>query len=395
MNRFITTAAILLAGLPAFLATPAKAQQTLWDFGSMNSPEINANGSVTFRFLAPWASEVKITGDFLPAGQSEAQMLQDAGGVWYFTSEPLESELYTYRILLDDVPVRDVQSTYTQRDVSSIMNYFIIPGDRGNLYSIKDVPHGNISRNWYSSSVLKQQRRVTIYTPPGYEKSDKRYPVLYLLHGMGGDEEAWLCTGRAAQILDNMIAAHRCPPMIVVMPNGNTRHKSAPGESDEGYWQPYMTGSFDTSFEAHFKDVVNYVDRSYRTISKASGRAVAGLSMGGWHSWQIGLNYPWLFNYVGLFSAAVDAYDKSDPSTRMFPSIYEGTDEKIDELFEDKAKHLYIAIGRDDFLYDDNKALREQLDAKGYSYRYFETDGGHVWRNWRKYLEDYLTTIFK
>lgn len=375
------------------LCASAFAQQSLWNGGSVKSPEIYPDNAVSFHFLAPWATKVQITGDFLPDGQEIADMVKDAGGVWHYTTEPLESELYNYRILINDVPARDVENTYIQRDVSNIMNYFIIPGRRGDLYRVQDVPHGSVSKVWYHSSTLKTDRRLSIYTPPGYETGNRSYPVLYLLHGMGGDEEAWLCTGRAAQILDNLIAQRKCVPMIVVMPNGNTSHQSAPGESDEGMYQPYLDGSMDTSFEAHFKDVVDFVDRNYRTVAKASSRAVAGLSMGGGHAYMIGINYPWLFNYVGLFSAAVDIADSQ--GRKMAPELYRNVDDKLATFFENGGKHFFIAIGKDDFLYGPNQRLRSKMDAKGYRYVYEETEGGHVWRNWRIYLADYVKTLFK
>lgn len=390
MNRFVSFIIALCVSLCAM------AQPSPWFFGALPSPVINGNGTVTFRLLAPFAEEVKLEGDIFDDGRYETRMVKDAVGIWYYTTEKaLESDLYTYRFVVDGVVVRDPQNTFVQRDVFNISNYFIVPGKRGELYSVQNVPHGSVQKCWYYSPVLKQERRMSVYTPPGYEKSDRRYPVLYLLHGMGGDEDSWLVTGRAAQILDNMIAQKRCVPMIVVMTNGNTRHVAAPGESPEGMLQPYMSGSFDTSFEAHFKDVVSYVDRTFRTVAKASGRAIAGLSMGGWHSYQTALNYPWLFNYTGLFSAAV-SIDGLAPGTPLLqPQIYDNTSQKTDAYFEDIAKKFYIAIGKDDFLYESNKKLRRQLDMKGYRYRYLESSGGHDWRNWRLYLEDYLTTIFK
>ena len=378
----------------ALCTLPCGAQQSLWENGSVKSPEFLPGNVVSFHFLAPWASKVQITGDCLPDGEWIADMVKDAGGVWHYTTAPLESELYNYRILINDVPARDVANTYTQRDVFNIMNYFIIPGKRGDLYSIQDVSHGTVSKVWYHSKTLKTDRRMSIYTPPGYEKGNKSYPVLYLLHGMGGDEEAWLCTGRAAQILDNLIAEKKCVPMIVVMPNGNTRHSSAPGESDEGMYEPYMCGSTDGSFEAHFKDVVDFVDRNYRTVNKASSRAVAGLSMGGGHAYMIGLNYPWLFDYVGLFSASAEIASRQE-GKKSVDDMYANVDGKLETFFENTNKHFYIAIGKDDFLYDANKRLRRKFDAKGYKYVYSESDGGHVWRNWRIYLSDYVTTLFR
>lgn len=395
----ITLAAILIA-------ISVNAQQSLWGNEQIVSPEIHPDNSVTFRFQAPKAVRVQVTGDFLAPQKIEvpgygtfdapgvAELKEGPNGVWEFTSEPLPTELYNYHFIVDGLEVKDPNNAYIQRDIANLMNYFIIPGEKGDLYSVGDVPHGTVSRVWYHSDVLGKDRRMAVYTPAGYETGKEKYPVLYLLHGMGGDEEAWLCTGRTAQIMDNLIARGLAKPMIIVMTNGNTLHQSAPGESCEGMYKPYNCGSFDTTFEAHFKDVIAFVDARYRTIKKASGRAVAGLSMGGGHSFELSLNYPGTFDYVGLFSAGL-GIRRDNGAGYPYAEFYENTDEKIDRLFANNPKLYYIAIGEDDFLYESNRELREKLDAKGYMYEYFENEGGHIWRNWRIYLTEFAQKIFK
>lgn len=368
------------------------AQQSLSMRSSIVSPEINPDNSVTFRFRAPKAVKVQVTGDFLTDARF-ADMKEGENGIWEYTTPVLESELYNYNFIVDGLSQKDPNNAYVQRDIANIMNYFIIPGGKADNYLAQDVPHGTVSRVWYHSDVLGKDRRMAVYTPAGYEAGSRKYPVLYLLHGMGGDEEAWLCTGRAAQILDNLIAQGKAEPMIVVMPNGNMLHQSAPGESAEGMYKPYNCGSFDTSTEAQFKDVIAYVDSHYRTIKKSSSRAIAGLSMGGFHSYTISLNYPKTFDYVGLFSAAINI--GQTPENAIYKDAYQNMDQKMDVLFKNSPKLYYIAIGKDDFLYSQNKDLRDQLDAKGYKYEYLETPGGHIWRNWRIYLNDFAQKIFK
>lgn len=404
MKRILTLAAAML------IATAAFAQQSLFGGAQLVSPEVHPDNTVTFRYQAPKAIQVQVTGDFLPTRAIEvpgfgtfdapgiADLKEGPNGVWeYTTPEPVASELYNYNFIVDGLAVKDPSNAYIQRDIANLMNYFIVPGERAANYVVKDVPHGTVSRVWYHSDVLGKDRRMAVYTPAGYEAGKGRYPVLYLLHGMGGDEEAWLCTGRAAQILDNLIAAGKAKPMIVVMTNGNTLHKAAPGESEEGNFKPYNCGSFDTSFEAHFKDVIAFVDSRYRTIKAASGRAIAGLSMGGLHSYEISLNYPKTFDYVGLFSAAIGVEGTHDrgQGERLVPEMYQNIDKKIDVLFRNNPKLYYIAIGKTDFLYQQNKAYREKLDSLNYKYEYLETEGGHIWRNWRIYLEDFAQKIFK
>lgn len=386
MKRILLTFAAALATIGCF------AQQSLSMRSNIVSPEINPDNSVTFRFRAPKAVKVQVMGDFLKDAYF-ADMKEGENGVWEYTTPVLESELYNYSFLVDGISEKDPNNAYVQRDIANIMNYFIIPGGKADNYLAQDVPHGTVAKVWYHSDVMGKDRRMSVYTPAGYDEGTKKYPVLYLLHGMGGDEEAWLCTGRAAQILDNLIAQGKAEPMIVVMPNGNMLHQSAPGESVEGMYKPYNCGSFDTSTEAQFKDVISYVDSHYRTIKKSSSRAIAGLSMGGFHSYTISLNYPKTFDYVGLFSAAIAI--GQTPENALLKDAYQDMDKKMDVLFQNNPKLYYIAIGKDDFLFKQNEELRSQLDAKGYKYEYIETPGGHIWRNWRIYLNDFAQKIFK
>lgn len=205
---------------------------------------------MTFRLKAPKAVRVQLTGDFLPAqkvqtprGEFEipgvADMTETDGGMWQFTTpEPLAPELYSYTMLVDGLKINDPANVHRIRDVQSVTDVFLIPGERADLYAVRDVPHGTVSKQWYHSDKLGMDRRLTVYTPAGYETSGKRYPVFYLLHGMGGDENAWTELGRAAQILDNLIAQGKAEPMIVVMTNGNAALQAAPGESSLGFAAP-------------------------------------------------------------------------------------------------------------------------------------------------------------
>lgn len=375
------------------------AQQNLWQGEALKSPEVNADGSVTFRFFAPEARRVKVTGDFLPEvkvrwehGEAmvagEADLVRGNDGVWEYRTEALKSELYFYSFIVDGIrDVRDPSNIYMMRDVGSQMNYFIIPGERGNLYSSRNVAHGSLHRVWCPQGDV--ERRMVVYTPAGYESSSERYPVLYLLHGMGGDEEAWVATGRVVEIMDNLIAEGEAEPMIVVMTNGCTKHRSAPGYSGEGMWRPYMSGSMDGSFESMFPSIVEWVDKHYRTESRKASRAIAGLSMGGFHSLQISKENPQMFDYVGLFSAAIFRGDSS------LSPIYGDFEKKLKKQFAAKPKLYWIAIGKTDFLYDDNSRYRELLFENGYPYVYVESEGGHIWRNWRVYLSQFVPLLFK
>ena len=365
----------------------ATAQQNLWKSQNVVSPEIGDDGRVTFRLYAPEAKSVEVAGDFLAPGVESASMTRSEDGLWSYTTEPLESEMYYYSLRIDGMrDINDPSNPYLVRDVATQMNYFIIGGTRGDLYMAQDVKHGTVARQW--AEMGGRQRRMVVYTPAGYEDSRRSYPVLYLLHGMGGDEEAWLATGRLAEIMDNLIAAGKAEEMIVVMTNGCTRHVAAPGYSHEGMWHPYMSGSMDGSFETLFPDIVEWVDDHYRTIARKDKRAIAGLSMGGFHSMQISKEQPEMFGYVGLFSAAIFRGDEG-------VEIYADLEAKLERQFSEGVKLYWIAIGRDDFLYDENVKFRALLDAEGYPYTYRESEGGHVWRNWRVYVAEFTQMLFK
>ena len=366
-----------------FTASVVSAQQNIWHNEGVTSPELCEDGSVVFRYFAPSAESVEVVGDFALGAKS---MTQNEAGVWEFRTEPLASEYYTYTFTVDgNAGVLDRENVYTVRDVGTVMNYFIVGGGCGDIYKAQDVPHGAVSRVWATPETTA--RRMTVYTPAGYEADYRNYPVLYLLHGMGGDEEAWVATGRVAEIMDNLIAEGRVVPMIVVMPNGCMRHDAAPGYSEEGFYKPYMSGSMDGSFEEYFADIVAWTDAHYRTYPLKERRAIAGLSMGGFHAMQISKRYPDMFDYVGLFSAAIYRGEEG-------VAMYENLEQTIAEQFERGVALYWIGIGEDDFLYDENVRFRAMLDSHDYEYEYVESAGGHTWRNWRCYLTTFAERLF-
>lgn len=393
MKRLTALTVALLIGVTMF------AQQALWGTAPVVSPEIHDNNTVTFRFKAPKAVRVQLIGDFLPVQKNAkfetpgiVDLKEGQEGVWeYTTPEPLKPELYSYSFIVDGLRMNDPANVYLIRDVSTLTNVFIIGGDRADFYKVNPVPHGTVSRIWYDSPALGLERRMTVYTPAGYETSGKRYPVLYLLHGMGGDEEAWISLGRTAQILDNLIAQGKAKPMIVVMPNGNASQEAAPGESSRGMVPPTMQlpKTMEGSYEQAFPEIVKFIDKNYRTIKSKSGRAIAGLSMGGFHSLHISKQYPDMFNYIGLFSAAIM------PNKEVSSLIYENMEEKLKVQFDKNPALYWIAIGKTDFLYKANEEYRKLLDEKGYKYTYYESDEGHIWKNWRIYLTEFVPMLFR
>ena len=384
----------MVLALALFMALPISAQQAIFGGTEIISPEIHEDHSVTFRVQAPEAKEVRLTGDWMPAEGfipgSEA-MTRDENGIWSHTSEVLGPELYGYAYMIDGVRTNDPNNVFVSRDISTNTNILLIPGGQADLYGVNDVPHGSVTRRWYFSPGLDMNRRITIYTPPGYESSRKKFPVLYLLHGAGGDEEAWNELGRASRIMDNLIAQGRAEPMIVVMPNGNVSQQAAPGEGIRGYYKPQFMeqGTMNGDYEASFKDIIDFVESAYRVKANKSHRAVAGLSMGGFHSLHISRYYPNTFDYVGLFSAAIL------PNQDVSAEVYQDIDGTLKAQMENGYKLYWIGIGKTDFLYNSNVQYKEKLEAMGMPFTYHESEGGHIWKNWRVYLSIFVPQLFK
>ena len=385
---------IVSLAIMAMTATVLMAQQSL-ERGQrpLQSPEINTDQTVTFRLMAPEAQSVTLAGDFLSNAEPVA-MTRGDDGVWQFTTpEPLTPELYYYWFNVDGLRMNDPLNVYQIRDVNTVMSIFLVGTAEQNPYMVGSMGHGTVHKLWYPSPTAGTVRRMTVYTPAGYEDGSDSYPVLYLLHGMGGDEEAWAQLGRATQIMDNLIAQGKAEPMIVVMPNGNISQEAAPGEKAGAFAQPSfnLPHTMDGLYEEAFPDIVSYVEGHFRVKADRRHRAIAGLSMGGFHSFYISANHPDWFDYIGLFSAAV----MREPRDGGASPIYKDLDAKLAQLFTGKPRLYWIGIGRDDFLYQMNADLRQQFDGMGYPYTYVESDGGHIWRNWRSYLTQFAQLLFK
>ncbi len=397
MKRII----LLVALLFGLSLSGALAQQALGPGTGIVSPEINPDHSVTFRLFAPKAVTVSITGDFMPPtpvkytqdgrettydAPGVQPMKEGSDGIWTYTSQPLEGELYSYSFIVDGQKRMDPSNIYQIRDVATWTNYFLVSassGDRGHLYGVNDTPHGSLTHVWYESPTLGMNRRMTVYTPAGYEKNTKtRYPVLYLLHGSGGDEDAWSDLGRTVQIMDNLIAEGKAEPMIVVMPNGVFFNQAAPGAA-VNMFQPTMANSRSQStveIEESFPDVIAFVEKTYRVRKDRLSRAVAGLSMGGRQSGALALRYPTTFGYVGMFSGV---------------QVPQGNEEALEALFDAKPGLVWIGVGSADGVKVNSLKLKDYCDSKGYPVQYYESDGGHIWRNWRLYLSIFAQKIFK
>ena len=376
MKKLIAICAALAIGMAAW------AQQALGPGTGLVSPEINPDHSVTFRLFAPKAIKVQVTGDFM---KGSADMEEGKDGVWTFTTKPLEGELYSYSFIVDGMRTMDPSNIYRNRDVATWTNIFTLSaeqGDKGWYYEAHDVPHGTVSHVWYDSPTLGTNRRLTVYTPAGYEGGKAKYPVLYLLHGSGGDEDAWSDLGRTVQIMDNLIAEGKAKPMIVVMPNGVWFNKAAPG-AVVNMFQPTFANSRSQStieVENSFPDIMAFIEKNYRVAKGYANTAVAGLSMGGRQSCMLSLHYPDKFGYVGLFSGV---------------AVPEGNEAAFDAVFAAKPRLYWIGCGKDDGIIVNSRKLKAFCDERGYPATLYESEGGHIWRNWRVYLTLFAQKLFK
>ena len=354
---------------------------------AVSSPDIAKDGTVTFKVKAPAADTVRLVIDT----RMDTLMKRTAGETWSITLRDLEPDLYMYYYIVDGMKVLDYENAHVLRDVKSVMSTFVLDPQGDCPMAVHNVPHGNVSAVWYESPTLGTTRRMMVYTPAGYENGHQRYPVFYLLHGSGGDETVWLEQGRAAQILDNLIASGKAEPMIVVMPNGNVDERAASSMSELGNVQPTFAHKnwMDGTFEQSFNDIMTWVDKNYRTRTTKRYRAIAGLSMGGYHSLYISANQPDDFAYVGLFSPAIKRMDQGKCK------IYDDLEGKLSTQFKQRPRVYWLGIGKDDFLYKDNAEFRELLDKKRLRYTYHESGAGHEWANWRDYLVIFTQLLFK
>ena len=354
---------------------------------SVQSPEIAKNGAVTFKVKAAKADTVRLIID----SRLDTLMKHTGNETWSITLRDLEPDLYMYYYVIDGMKVLDPENAQVLRDVKTVMNTFVLDPNGDSPVAVHDVPHGKVEAVWYDSPTLNAKRRMMVYLPHGYDQSRQRYPVFYLLHGTGGDETVWLEQGHAAQVFDNLIAEGKAEPMIVVMPNGHTDTPAAPGMGPDNNEQPTFAHKqwMEGTFEQSFNDIVKWVDANYRTRDAKRYRAIAGLSMGGYHSLYISANQPDDFAYVGLFSAAIGRMDQGKSK------IYDDLEAKLVAQFKQRPRLYWMGIGKDDFLYKDNAEFRKMLDKNRLRYTYHESGAGHEWANWRDYLVIFVQQIFK
>lgn len=382
-------ACCILLGIILIFNSRAYAQENPGRQGPViTSPEISTDNSVTFRLFSKNANSVALNGSWMKTGETK-EMTKGEDGIWSVKTDPLEPSLYHYNIILDGVSIIDPANPKAMRDGTRYASTLIVPGSGSELFEVNDVAHGSVNKVWFNSPSLGIMRRMYVYTPAGYEDNSQKYPVLYLLHGGGGDEDAWTSLGRANYILDNLIAQGKAKPMIIIMTNGNADQKAALTETAPKPSKEVFVGLAEKFPESLVKDVIPYVEKHYRVIPNSSNRAIAGLSMGCLQTQITALNNPLLFKYVGLFSLGL--HDNFGDVNKRLIAAYD----KNLKTLESNCKLFYVAVGKSDFVYDGVQVLRKKLDGNNFKYTYNETSGGHTWANWRLYLSEFAPLLFR
>ncbi|MBO4452179.1 MAG: esterase [Bacteroidaceae bacterium] len=342
------------------------------------SPEIKED-SVTFRIYAPLARQVSLKGNW---GGRSRRMTKQANGVWEATIDKPQPEIYTYNLVVDGLSMNDPQNFFVQHDATLYFNMLMIRGERTQNY-FEANHRGTVSFPWYDSKLLGINRRLAVYTPYGYEDNpDRKYPVLYLLHGKGGDEETWLSMGRAAQILDNLIEQGKAEPMIVVFPNGNPTQQASQTLVLEtaciNTHSPEMANAYVKSLVT---EIVPFIEKNFRADAQKSSRAIAGLSVGGAHAINASLLYPDMFDYICPLSFG------TDPTGENLT--------QLQALKKSGYKLYWLACGKKDFLFEKVKTLDKTLTDEGLQHTFFVSEGRHTWSNWRYYLNTFAPLLFK
>lgn len=345
------------------------------------SPEIGEK-TVTFRISAPKAKLVRLYGSWMKSFDSSTNMLKDSVGTWSVSVAKPSPELYTYSFIVDGMSVNDANNVFLQRDGTRYLSVLLVPGDLTANY-FEATQHGNLRKIWYNSPTIGTDRRMYVYTPYGYETSTQSYPVLYLLHGGGGDEDAWSTMGRACQILDNLIEKKLAVPMICVMPNGNPGQQAAKTAMLEETTYDRNDPKFQNLYiNSIVKDIIPYVEKNFRAIPNADSRAVAGLSMGGGHTLSVTNEFPGTFNYICPLSIGIRD-NQGD------------IDAKFQAVKKAGYKLYWFACGNEDFLWEMAKTMDATLTKNGLQHTFYVTPGGHTWANWRIYLNTFGQLLFK
>jgi enterochelin esterase-like enzyme len=382
----LASAAAIAVATPAVTSGAAQEPGARRSDPALTSPDVGADRRVTFRLRAPQAKAVSVSGDFGP----DVEMAKNADGIWSATVGPLDPEMYVYYFTVDGVRLTDpsnpqVKIGYVTSTTTSLLT---VPGDGPAFYDVQDVPHGEIRTLLYKSRSNGTIRELTVDVPPGYDEArNRRYPVLYLLHGFANDHHSWHRYGRANDILDNLLAARTIQPFLVVMPLG---YGGARINGDSTGIPPKGAGAFGGDAALYerdlLEDVIPMIDSKYRTIADRRHRAIVGFSMGGGQAGRIGLRHLETFSHIGIMSAGMAGGLDAEPLATLAADPAK-TNKQIDLL--------WIACGKDDTAMKGAKTLHDTLAQARIEHTFGETEGAHHWRVWRRYLRDLAPLLFK
>jgi enterochelin esterase family protein len=401
LNVAVTlTIGVFSALAPTVLAQPAAAPPAQPGRGrgpqgpQVVSPEVQTDRRVTFRILAPQAAAVKLSAGDIPGTNQGAPMTKGTNGVWEVTLGPIDPGAYRYNFNVDGVSVIDPRSPEVSQSNNNLWSLVYVPGEA--FMDTRSVPHGAVASMTYFSTALQRNRRMHIYTPPGYELGKGKYPTFYLLHGSGDSDDSWTSVGRAGFILDNLIAANQAKPMVVVMPAGHTRSGGGFGPRGGAGGQPPV----DEFTQDFLTDIMPYVEQNYRVYKDRQHRAIAGLSMGGSQTLNIAIPNLEKFSYVGVYSSGlIGAFGGRGGPSASAPSGPTWEERHLAALDDAKAKKglalLWFSTGKDDFLLNTTTSTVEMLKKHGFNPVYHESSGGHTWINWRNYLNEFAPQLFR
>ncbi|MBN2419431.1 MAG: esterase [Deltaproteobacteria bacterium] len=382
----VIIAALFIVSVSAVASAQAK-KPAFPQMPEVNSPEVMPDGRITFRILAPDAVKVGLqSSDMAGMIPDDLKFTKDKEGVWEATFGPLVPGAYRYVFTVDGASVVDPRNTSTSESNSNVWSMVYVPG--ADFMELKQVPHGAVAEINYYSKSLNRFRRMHIYTPPGYEAGNKKYPVFYLLHGAMDCDDSWTTVGRAGFIMDNLIAGKKATPMIVVMPAGHTTKNFSMGGG--------VSNMLDDFVKDFVNDIVPCVEANYRVLTRREDRAIAGLSMGGMQTLNIAMSDLSRYSYVGVFSSGVFGLGGNMPGMSSSP----GWEEQHKDMLANKdlkkeLKLIWFATGSEDFLIETSRASVEMLKKHGFSPVYKETGGGHTWANWRDYLNEFAPQLFR
>lgn len=352
-----------------------------------NSPEVGIDRKITFRLQAAKAENVRLSSSDIP-GAAGVAMKKNDSGIWETTVGPVPAGAYRYTFNVDGLNVIDPRNPATSEANANTFSLVTVPGSE--WFDTKDVPHGAVAEVTYQSNSLKRPRRMHVYTPPGYEKGEGKYPVFYLLHGATDSDGSWSTVGRAGFTLDNLIAAGKAKPMIIVMPNGHTGAFRFGGSTNPSFEK--QMEDFQADFE---NDVRPYVEKNYRVHADRSNRAIAGLSMGGAQTLNIAFAHLDEYAYVGVYSSGVfgiaGGFGKNAASTE-WEDKHKATLDNVE--LKKGLRLVWIGCGKEDFLIQTNNATIKMLKGHGFDVVARETAGGHTWLNWRDYLVEFAPLLF-